>query len=573
MFNAGRYFRARYYYYKKKNIFHVKGNRQFYGFAKSRRVQTNAVKRKDRIRRGKFLQLKEKLQLIIFSSVYFFACDYVYHVYVLSGNTSKTANRASNHGGEEGGNDPKCKDEHAGGQGGVGTTMMEYLQRMNIFSSVHGKGGEHLKQQDGERRRQNDGHKMEPQEGFHKKDHLSSGRGDVRICSVCEEDPYEIKINRVKRSNRKEESNQTGKPDQYGQSFYGANQRNQISSHDRSGSGRNHPNNGTPPQRNSIGGEEKNMKSLIISNFHRNDLFNWCNLFLFANGVVFLCWRLSEIAGNKKLFHFMCRNFICSYENIRRKYYHTIFTATISHITLPHFLFNMWAFHTISNTLLSPEIKENKTNYYFFFNYKSSVLEKKMTDRDIMKICVLSSIVSTVPYIFLHRANQLLGASGAVMGLVYILSTVKPNEVFVSLFPLPYLKMTSLQLCHLSILTNFVFLFYRRNHFNIAWLAHLFGLMGGALYNLYQRRKNSNRNYYPFIELSLKNGPLDYLNSYLDFLDFLKCLQLQIRIFFSLDTRAMESMNRKISYIKNMQSQRRMKYHMLKVKNLETMSK
>ncbi|CAG9473201.1 unnamed protein product [Plasmodium vivax] len=554
MFNAGRYFRASYY---KKNIFCVKGSRQFHGFVKSRRVQTNAVKRKDRIRRGRFLQLKEKLQLVIFSSVYFFACDYVYHVYVLRDNGGRTAKRASNHSGESAGNDPKCKDERTNGEGGIGTTLMEYIKWMNIFSSAQGKDDQQLKQQDGECRGKNDGHRLEAQKGSHKKDHPSSNRGDVKICSVCEEDPYEIKINRVKRSSGKEESSQTGKP---GQSSYASNRREQLPSRD-------------PPQRNSIGGGEKNMKDLLVSNFYRNDLFNGCNLFLFANGVVFLCWRLSEIAGNKKFFRFMCRNFICSYENVRRKYYHTIFTATISHITLPHFLFNMWAFHTISNTLLSPEIKENKTNYYFFFNYKSSVLEKKMTDRDIIKVCVLSSIISTVPYILLHKGNQLLGASGAVMGLVYLLSTVKPNEVFVSLFPLPYLKMTSLQLCHLSILTNFLFLFCRRNHFNVAWLAHLFGLMGGALYNFYQRRKNGNMNYYPFIELSLKNGPIDYLNSYLDFVDFAKCLQLQIRIFFSLDPRAMQSMNRKISSIKYMQSQRRMKFNMLKVKNLEAMSR
>ncbi|KJP85923.1 hypothetical protein AK88_04455 [Plasmodium fragile] len=570
MFNAGRYLRAS--YYKNKNTFHVKGSRHLHGFAKSRSVQTNAIKRKDRINRGKFLKFKEKLQLIIFSSVYFFACDYVYHVYVLRANASRTANSTSNHSGEDARNDAKYKDEHTGGEGGFGTTMMEYIKWMNIFSSAQGKDGQQLKQQDGECRGENDDHKVKGQKASHKKDHLSSDRGDARICSVCEEDPYEIKINRVKRSSGKEESSKTGKPDQYGQSSYARNQRDQQHNHDGSGSGRSHPNNGTP-QRSSIGGEEKNMKDLIVSNFYRNDLFNGCNLFLFANGVVFLCWRLSDVAGNKKLFHFMCRNFICSYENVRRKYYHTIFTASMSHITLPHFLFNMWAFHTISNTLLSPEIKENKTNYYFFFNYKSSVLEKKMTDKDIMKIYALSSIVSTVPYILLHRSNQLLGASGAVMGLVYILSTVKPNEVFVSLFPLPYLKMTSLQLCHLSILTNFVFLFCRRNHFNIAWLAHLFGLMGGALYNLYQRKKNSNMNYYPFIELSLKNGPIDYLNSYLDFVDFIKCLQLQVRIFFSLDPHAMQSMNRKIISIKNMQSQRRMMYHKLKVKNLEAMSK
>ncbi|GAW82123.1 rhomboid protease ROM6 [Plasmodium gonderi] len=570
MFNVGRCFRVR--YYKKYNILRVKTSRQFHEFTKNKKTQTNALKRKDRIKKGKALQFKEKLKLFVFSSLYFFTCDYIYHVYVLSDrHSANNANRRNNN--EKAENYQTNEHDHAEDRGvGMGKTLMNYINWMNIFETSKGKDKENIKHENGNKHMGgNEIQEIKVQKGSQRKDKFSGNKEEIKICSVCDDDdPYEIKINRVKRSAwDQENSKDDGKESEKKEQIYG---------YSMSSNGQNRDNNrrigeGGTAQRNSIGGEEKNMKDLIVSNIYKNDVFNWCNLFLFVNGIVFLSWRLSEIVENKRFFYFMCRNFICSYENVKRKYYHTMFTASISHITLPHFLFNMWAFHTISNTLLSPEIKENKKNYYFFFNYKSSVLEKKMTDNDIMKVCFLSSIISTLPYIFLHKRNQLLGASGAVMGLVYILSTVKPNEVFVSLFPLPYVKMTALQLCHLSILTNFVFLFLKRNHFSIAWSAHLFGLMGGAIYNIYQRKQNNNKNYYPFIQLSIKNGSIDYLNSYLDFLDFVKCLQLQIRIFFSFDPRSMQNMNRQITSIKHMQSQRRLKYHMLKVKNLEAMSK
>ncbi|CRH01640.1 rhomboid protease ROM6, putative [Plasmodium relictum] len=491
--------------YKKKN-FYFNGKKCFHGFIKKRKIKNSVLKRKDRIKIEKKIKFKEKLKIIFFSSIYFFSADYIYHVYILK---DKNENNLIN---QEKKNINEKKSELPG-----------YLNKINILS----KGSNTINQ------------------NVEKEKIKINEKREIKKIQQ-NEDPYEIKINRIKKKDGDEnyiEKELINKKNQ----IFGYNENNKMTD------------------------KENNIKDIIANNCYRQHFLNGCNLFLLANGIVFLSWRLGELMKNKKLFHFMSRNFICSFDNIKKKYYHTILTASISHITFPHFLFNMWAFHTITNVLLSPEIKENKKNY-LFFNYKSNSLEKKINDNDIINICILSSLFSTIPYIFLNKKNQILGASGAIMGLIYILSTVKPNEVFISIFPFPYLKLSSLQLCHLTILTNFLFLFFKRNVFSVAWSAHLFGLLGGVFYNIYQR-KNNNYNYYPFIELSLKNGYIDYLNSYLDFVDMLKCLQLRTELFFSLDKNYIKILNRKIHTIKMLQSQRRLKYNIQKMKNLENMSK
>ncbi|SBT77986.1 rhomboid protease ROM6, putative [Plasmodium ovale] len=543
MFRSYRYLRDSHHY--KRNFLYISKKRQFHDFAKKKGARTaNAVKRRDKIKEEKNVKLREKIKLIIFSSIYLFACDYLYHVYILKDSRKRVGSLE----GEKKG--PNCVNE-----GVSNGTLLSYFKVMNIFPNEKGQEKEGQRDYTGEHT------------NYHKGETTRNQKEDIKKFNALNEDPYEIKINRIKSKdetgrNCTTTGNSTTKGNRAttGNGSEGKNlsTKNQVFSYDQGGS----PN-----------GQEKNFKDLIADNFYRNDILNGCNLFLFANGLVFLGWRINDIARNQKFFHFMCRNFICSYENIKRKYFHTIITASISHMTLPHFLFNMWAFHTITNTLLCPEIKENKKNRYLFFNYKSNVLEKKINDRDIINICILSSLLSTLPYIFLHKKNQLLGASGSIMGLIFILSTVKPNEVFISLFPFPYLKMTALQLCHISILTNFLFLLFKKNHFNIAWSAHLFGLLGGAIYNLYQRKKKKNYNYYPFIQLSIKNGYIDYLNSYFDFVDMLKCFNLQLRLLFSLDHRVMQNINKKIHTIKFLQSQRRSKFHAIKLKNLEAISR
>ncbi|CRG95158.1 rhomboid protease ROM6, putative [Plasmodium gallinaceum] len=490
----------------KKFFFHFNDKRCIYNFTKKKKIKNNVLKRKDRIKKEKNIKLKEKLKIIFFSSIYFFSVDFIYHVYILKDkNESNSVN-------EEKKNINEKKE-----------VLASYLNKVNILNKGCNTKSEPIQN---EKIRNNE-------------------KKEIKIIQ-SNEDPYEIKINRIKRKDGDEnyiEKELINKKNQ----IFGYNENNKMKN------------------------QENNIKDTIVNNCYRQPFLNGCNLFLLVNGVVFLSWRLSELIKNKKLYHFMNRHFICSYDNIKKKYYHTILTASISHITFPHFLFNMWAFHTITNALLSPEIKENKKSY-LFFNYKSNILEKKINDKDIINICVLSSLLSTIPYIFLNKKNKILGASGAIMGLIYILSTVKPNEVFISIFPFPYLKLSSLQLCHLTIFTNFLFLFFKRNFFSVAWSAHLFGLLGGVFYNIYQR-KNKNFNYYPFIELSLKNGYIDYLNSYLDFIDMMKCLQLRTKLFFSLDQNSIKILNKKIHTIKMLQSQRRLKFNIQKMKNLENMSK
>ncbi|CAD2098305.1 hypothetical protein YYG_03178 [Plasmodium vinckei petteri] len=523
MFNYYKYFRTNYFKYR---FLHININKRFHAFTKVvGKIQETAIKNKE-----KNIKLKEKVKLIIFSSFYFFACDYLYHVYILKGNEKVEEGEAYTTKEKVLTYNTK-KDENTYQNNEM---MPNFIKWINIFS----------------RPEQTDKYILQ-------KDGANSSDQNTQRCdiNVDDENTYVIKINNIK----KKQDEQNYQSDEYTvirNNIFGYNMGNVI---------------GGDTGKNPM--QERNFKEIIENNLYRKDLLSGHNLFLAANGIIFLCWRLGDIVRNKRFYNFMCRHFICSYENIKKKRYHTIFTASISHMTLPHFLFNMWAYHTITNTLLYPEIKEKKTNYYYFFNYKSNILEKKITNKDIISVCLLSSVMSTIPYVLINRSTQLLGASGAIMGLVYTLSVVKPNEIFVSVFPFPYLKLSALQLCHMSILTNFIFLFYKRNNFNIAWSAHLFGLLGGALYSYYQRKINNNYNYYPFIQLSTQNGYLDYTNTYLDLLDFMKTLKLQTISFFSLDQRNIQQINKQLYMIQYTKSQRRAKIHAMKINNLKQMEK
>ncbi|KYN97222.1 putative rhomboid protease ROM6 [Plasmodium gaboni] len=521
-----------------------------------------ALKRKDRLRCERKLKLREKFKIIVYTSLYFFTCDYLYHEFILKNNKNENKEEKKNEQNIDpvGLNNKIKKKEYDNNNNNYNNIykpndslkndqsyfflysnpfvnfFVDSIKKLNIFvnsNTIH-----------------NENEDKQGDKNLKKVDKKNDEK---------ENNSYEIKITRGSRNKNIYENSIIDKE----KLLYKGNYHNNN----------NNDNNETYKKHNN----NNNNMSNIISNhiYNKNYFFNKCNLFLLCNGLIFITWRISEVLTNKRLFHFMCRNFICSYNNIKKKYIHTLITSSVSHITFPHFLFNMWAFYTITNTLLSPEIGESKKKFYFF-NYKSNVLQQKMNDQDIINICVLSSICSTIPYILLNKKNQILGASGSIMGLVYILSTLKPNEVFISIFPLPYLKLTALQLCHLSILTNIFFLFFRKkkiNHFNIAWSAHIFGLLGGALYNIYQRKIKNNNNYYPFIQLSIKNGYLDYVNSYLDLLDMLKCFHLQTKMFFSLDIKTMQSLNRKIQSIKSHTAQRRMHFQIKKMKNLEFLSK
>ncbi|VWU49368.1 rhomboid protease ROM6, putative [Hepatocystis sp. ex Piliocolobus tephrosceles] len=545
MFNFCWYLRTNCY---KRNISHIINKRRFHQFISKRGLQTVAIKRKDRIKRERKLNLREKIKLIIFSSIYFFACDYIYHVYILHNKTTE--------------ND-KSENEKKNT-----TSLLNYIKSIIIPTNIQSKKNDvninstqQQKEKEGETK--NIFNESVVKNNYRKENKSDNNRqcekNEIKNCKTKEQDPYEIKINRI--TKKKEFENRGTKFSEKDTS-----QNNQLFGYDIN------KKNGNKKNENN---EEKSLKTVITDSIYNNHLFNYCNLFMYANGIVFLCWRLSDLARNKKFYHFMCRHFICSYENIKKKYFHTILTAGISHMTFPHFLFNMWAFHTISNALLCPEIKQEKTNNYynFFFTSKSSIVEKKINELSIINICLLSSAISTIPYVLIHKRNKILGASGSIMGLVFILSTLKPNETFISIFPLPYLKLTALQLCHISILTNVLFLFFKKNHFSVAWLAHLFGLAGGAIYNVYQRKKNNNFNYYPFIQLSVKNGYIDYLNSYYDFLDTLTYLKLRTKLFFSLDIKDMQKISSQIQNTKFLQSRRRLRLQSLKVKNLEAMSK
>lgn len=561
-----------------KRYLHARSNNKWSEKQKTVRdcnTKTYARTRVKRKKDKKKIHLKERVKLVVFSSLYFIFIDYLYHKYVLKDTpdwktteNEKNKNNNTNIKTDKTNSvsysvDPQ-KKIHA---------LMQYFKKDGSESANISSSNESDNHRIKNRNILNESNK--PFRDFFSKGEQSKSDESVNNKKTVEEEEEEdtIKVNRIhnQQSNNSifyvTDSLDRLSREWWNNKFFLKNDKKEEN--DKKGILKKDIYDSINDNKQ---GKYKNSNDTsLVRDVYRQFVFNGCNLFLFINGVVFLGWRLSELVRNKRFHNFMSRNFICSYENLKKKYYHTCLTASISHITFPHFLFNMYAFYVISNALVSPEIKESAKKY-FFFNFKSNTVEKKITDIDIINVCILSSLCSTIPYVLLNKNNRVLGASGSLMGLIYILSTVKPNEVFVSLFPFPYLKLTALQLCHITILTNFLFLFVKRNVFNVAWTAHLFGFLGGAIYNIYQRNKN-NYNYYPFWELSLTNGKIDYRNSYDDFLVFLNCFQLKMQLLFTLDPNKERAINKKINSIKFMQMQRKIKINNQKKKNMDSITR
>ncbi|SBT40120.1 rhomboid protease ROM6, putative [Plasmodium ovale wallikeri] len=256
MFRSYRYLRDSHHY--KRNFLYISKKRQFHDFAKKKGARTaNAVKRRDKIKEEKNVKLREKIKLIIFSSIYLFACDYLYHVYILKDSRKRVGSLE----GEKKG--PNCVNE-----GVSNGTLLSYFKVMNIFPNEKGQEKEGQRDYTGEHT------------NYHKGETTRNQKEDIKKFNALNEDPYEIKINRIKSKdetgrNCTTTGNSTTKGNRAttGNGSEGKNlsTKNQVFSYDQGGS----PN-----------GQEKNFKDLIADNFYRNDILNGCNLFLFANGLL-----------------------------------------------------------------------------------------------------------------------------------------------------------------------------------------------------------------------------------------------------------------------------------------------
>uniref|UniRef100_A0A3B0N6L9 Integral membrane protein, rhomboid family n=1 Tax=Theileria annulata TaxID=5874 RepID=A0A3B0N6L9_THEAN len=249
--------------------------------------------------------------------------------------------------------------------------------------------------------------------------------------------------------------------------------------------------------------------------------------FMLVCGVVFGLWKLSENTVNTKFSDFMNKHFLTSYEAFKSKRYHTLLTSAISHSSLMHFGFNCMLFHQLMKTfnnhmaLYSTQHVNNSLQTFVrsIFSSNSSInvgnvvkKQGRITTNDIFNVMFLSSLTSSLGHVYLYK-TPVLGASGAISGLVYLLASTFPNSFFRTVFPLPGLNLSILQIGQLFVATNIYFLMNGRSP-NIAWAAHLIGMGTGALYCLFQQYVNKRPGFYNPISLSFKTAKSQWLRTF-----------------------------------------------------------
>ncbi|AFZ80070.1 hypothetical protein BEWA_029200 [Theileria equi strain WA] len=139
----------------------------------------------------------------------------------------------------------------------------------------------------------------------------------------------------------------------------------------------------------------------------------------------------------------------------------------------------------------------------------------RVTTNDIFNVMVLSSIVSSFGHVYFYR-TPVLGASGAISGLTYLLAATFPNSFFRTVFPLPGLNLSILQVCQLFVATNVYFLMTGGSR-GIAWAAHLMGMGAGALYCWFQQNVNKRPGFYNPVVLSLKTAKQQWKRTFKTF--------------------------------------------------------
>ncbi|UKJ87909.1 integral membrane protein [Theileria orientalis] len=244
------------------------------------------------------------------------------------------------------------------------------------------------------------------------------------------------------------------------------------------------------------------------------------NAFIAVCGSVFALWKIAENTVSQKFTDFMSNHFVASYEAIKAKRYHTLITSAISHTSFLHFGLNCMFFHqlmkTFQNNMAFQTAPVNSTiqsfarsffsaNHIFPGSYSAKTKKAgAVNTNDIFNVLLLSAILSSLGHVLMYK-TPVVGASGAISGLMYLLASTFPNTYFKTVFPLPGMNLSILQIGQLFVATNLYFLMYVKGS-NIAWAAHLFGMAGGALYCLFQQYVNKRPGFYNPILLSIKTA-------------------------------------------------------------------
>eukprot|EP00371_Babesia_bovis_P000373 XP_001609020.1 hypothetical protein [Babesia bovis T2Bo] len=261
----------------------------------------------------------------------------------------------------------------------------------------------------------------------------------------------------------------------------------------------------------------------IISSMNNVSPNGFGRFFLLCCGSVFGLWSLSDRIHNPWLSQFLQRHFLASRSSFDMRRWHTLLTSSISHASFFHLFLNCMMFHQLINTFarhMAPPLpsRPSVSSIDRLFSSLSSSIEgffwpsthtKRRMDTvqtsDIMGVMVLSGICSSLGHVALYK-TPVYGASGAISGLLYLLASTFPNSYFHTVFPVPGLQVSILQICQMFVATNVYFLFFGTALRNIAWSAHLFGFGAGALYCYLQQHVFKRRGFRNPVTLSFRTA-------------------------------------------------------------------
>jgi len=144
----------------------------------------------------------------------------------------------------------------------------------------------------------------------------------------------------------------------------------------------------------------------------------------------------------------------------------TAVTSMFTHYDFTHILFNMWAFYFFGSTIL-----------------------RILGIGRFWIIYMTGGIVGSITYILIGDTNSwVIGASGAVFALGGALALLRP-QMKVVFFPIPVsVPLWVGVLCNFTIITILAIVL----NLNVAWQAHLGGLVFGAAMGWFYRRRSFN---------------------------------------------------------------------------------
>eukprot|EP00438_Fugacium_kawagutii_P029893 Skav200710 [mRNA] locus=scaffold2650:66786:67412:- [translate_table: standard] len=178
-----------------------------------------------------------------------------------------------------------------------------------------------------------------------------------------------------------------------------------------------------------------------------------------ANAVTFGAWKVLG-SGSSWARSVMLGHFLCSRWHLQKGRWHTLLTSCVFHQRFSHWL-NTCALWT-----------------------SGRVAAEDLTNMELASLFTVCGLSSAGGHVLLHR-QPLLGASGALMGVLTTSSMLQPERRF-ALLPLPstFCSFSLADLAHLSIGSNLIGFALRRHppFHQVAWVAHIAG--AGAGYGL-----------------------------------------------------------------------------------------